>query len=176
MGSWRQILAEEGCSDERERISSVFLRLEPSPKWSEVLWLFLAVLTPEQVNRWPCHSVTGWLRTLLLHIQRQTPETCDLWDIWWEWWRNTTWPTFWQFLDFFDNLWQFKIIFDNFGNLWFFFNNFDSSWQFWKFDNYDFFYIFYHFANIGRFFNILTIFDKHINKDNPRDMWHLSHW
>ena len=53
---------------------------------------------PEQLNRWPCHSVTDWLThsltqgTLLIDIQRATQETCDLWDLWLEWWGDMNWP------------------------------------------------------------------------------------
>ena len=42
---------------------------------------FLAVQNSsigDLVNHWVSH----WLRTLLLDIQRATPETCDIWDIW----------------------------------------------------------------------------------------------
>ena len=27
------------------------------------------------------------------HLQRATPETCDIWDIWSVWWGDMTWPT-----------------------------------------------------------------------------------
>ena len=52
---------------------------------------------PQQLNRWPCHSVTqsltDWQYFYFWHY-RVTLETCDLWDIWSEWWGNMTWPTF----------------------------------------------------------------------------------
>ena len=39
-------------------------------------------------------SLTYWLThgTLLIDIQRATPEICDLWDIWLEWWGDMNWP------------------------------------------------------------------------------------
>ena len=62
---------------------------------------------PQQLNRWPCHSLSHWQDFYFWHY-RVTLETCDLWDIWSEWWGNMTWPTFWQFfLHFFYNFWQF---------------------------------------------------------------------
>ena len=49
---------------------------------------------PEQLIRWPCHSLSHSLTqgTLLIDIQRATQETCDLWDIWLERWGDTNWP------------------------------------------------------------------------------------
>ena len=44
------------------------------------------------------NSVSQSVRTLLIDIQKETLQTCDLWDIWSEWWGNMTWPTFWQHL------------------------------------------------------------------------------
>ena len=103
---------------------------------------------PEQLNRWPCHSVTeSAVRTFLIEIQRATQETCDIWDIWSESWRNMTWPTCWNFLTMLT-----------------FFNNFDNSWQFDKFcqfltvfdnfDNSD------SFDNLEQFMTILAIYDS----------------
>ena len=39
---------------------------------------------PEQLNRWPCHSLTHWLTnsTFTFDIQRAILETCDHCDIW----------------------------------------------------------------------------------------------
>ena len=58
-------------------------------------WIARFFSCPEQLNRWPCHSltqsVTDSLRTLLLDRKRATLETCDLWDIWSEWWGDMTW-------------------------------------------------------------------------------------
>jgi len=75
---------------------------------------------PEQLNRWPCHSLTHWLTHSLSHsltftfaIQRAILETCYHWDIWSEWWGDMTWlrktdqilkiwkfPKFWKFWKF----------------------------------------------------------------------------
>ena len=47
-------------------------------------------------------SLTDWLPILKIATKDHSLwETCDLWDIWSEWWGNMTWPTFWQFLQFF---------------------------------------------------------------------------
>ena len=88
---------------------------------------------PEQLNRWPCHWLTDWLKAI--------PETCDLWNIWSEWWGDMTWIFFYNFYNFWQ-FWRFFIIFemfdnfDNFDNFWQFltifeiFRNFDNFWQF----------------------------------------------
>ena len=58
------------------------------------IFFFLFFSCPEQLNRWPCHSltnsVTDWL-TFTFDIQRAILETCDHWDIWSEWWGDMTW-------------------------------------------------------------------------------------
>ena len=87
--------------------------------------LYCVFSFPQQLNRWPCHSLTDSLTHSLTNFYfwhyRVTLETCDLWDIWSEWWGNMTWPTFWQFfltiLTIFDIYWHFLIFF----------------WQFWQF-------------------------------------------
>ena len=46
--------------------------------------VFIALFScPEQLNRWPCHSLTHWLTEDFTTWQKKaTLETCDLWDIW----------------------------------------------------------------------------------------------
>ena len=63
------------------------------PFYGKTLCAFCAIFfsCPEQLNRWPCHSLTHWLTdwltegTFTFEIQRATRETCNLWDIWSEW-------------------------------------------------------------------------------------------
>ena len=50
---------------------------------------------PEQLNRWPCHSLTQSITDsgyFYFWHYRVTLETCDLWDICSEWWEDMTWP------------------------------------------------------------------------------------
>ena len=70
--------------------SSIFISLQFSQdvllysEFSLCLWwstLFVVFSCPEQLNRWPCHSVSQSL-------------TCDLWDIWSELWEDMVWPTY----------------------------------------------------------------------------------
>ena len=69
-----------------------------------LVWLFI-FSCPQQLNRWPCHSLTNWGYFYFWHY-RVTLETCDLWDIWSEWWGNnfltisTMFDIFWQFQQF----------------------------------------------------------------------------
>ena len=75
-------------------------------KYLELCLGFLAVQN-SSIGDLVTHSLTHWLRTLLIVIQRATLETCELWDIWSEWWEDMTWPkkmtktktkTFWEHL------------------------------------------------------------------------------
>ena len=56
-------------------------------------WKLVIFSCPEQLNRWPYHSVTHSLRTLLIVIQKTIQLTSDLPDIWSEWWGDMSWPT-----------------------------------------------------------------------------------
>ena len=51
---------------------------------------------PEQLNRWPCHSLThrltDWV-TFTFAIQRAILETCYHWDMWSDWWGDMTLST-----------------------------------------------------------------------------------
>ena len=155
MGSWRQILAEEGCSDERERISSVFLRLEPSPKWSAVLWLFLAVLsrsigdlvTQSLADFTTSHSKTD-PRDLwpLRHLMRKHDLTNILTIL-------TIFDIFFTIFNNFDNFGQFLIVWTILTIL----ENVDNFLQFWQF-----------LTILTIFDNFLTIFD---NFDNFQQCW-----
>ena len=86
-----------------------------SPVWDHKTLFFVFFLLfscPQQLNRWPCHSVshslTHWRYFYFWHY-RVTPETCDLLDIWSEWWGDMTWlknthiPTY-PFFNFFYTL------------------------------------------------------------------------
>ena len=81
---------------------------KPSYKWYCHSVFFSC---PQQLNRWPCHSLTDSLSHFYFWHYRVTLETCDLWDIWSEWWGNMTWPSLWQF---FWQYWQVWTFFDNF--------------------------------------------------------------
>ena len=51
---------------------------------------------PEQLNRWPCHSLTDWLThslTFTFAMQRIILETCGHWGIWSEWWGDMIFMT-----------------------------------------------------------------------------------
>ena len=48
---------------------------------------------PEQLNRWPCHSLSQSVTEFYFWHYRVTLETCDLWDICSEWLEDMTWPT-----------------------------------------------------------------------------------
>ena len=76
--------------------------------------LFLIIFScPQQLNRWPCHSLSHSLTHSVTHsltftfaIQRATLDTCDLWDIWSEWWGDmkifkkiSFWKNFGRFLE-----------------------------------------------------------------------------
>ena len=64
-------------------------------KVPEYISIFLELLfsCPEQLNRWPCHSLTDSLRTLLIVTQKTIQLTSDFPDIWSEWWGDMSWPT-----------------------------------------------------------------------------------
>ena len=56
---------------------------------------FFLFSCPEQLNRWPCHSLTDWVSewvTFRFWHYSVALETCDLWDIWSEWWGDLIWP------------------------------------------------------------------------------------
>ena len=53
----------------------------------------LSFSCPGQLNRWPCHSLTDSLRTLLIVTQKTIQLTSDFPDIWSEWWGDMSWPT-----------------------------------------------------------------------------------
>ena len=64
-------------------------------KVPEYISIFLELLfsCPEQLNRWPCHSLTDSLRALLIVTQKTIQLTSDFPDIWSEWWGDMSWPT-----------------------------------------------------------------------------------
>ena len=96
--------------------SSVVATEWQKPHWSREPFLWSCYKScPEQLNRWPCCSLSHW--PFDFDMQRATQETCDLWDIWSEWWGKMTWDNFWQ-------LWQFLIFFSMS------FTIFDNFWQF----------------------------------------------
>ena len=69
----------------------------------------------EQLNRWPCHSVTALSHgTFTFDTQRGTPETFDLWDIWSKRSGETTWDNFTIFDHLFGQFRFFLLQFDIF--------------------------------------------------------------
>ena len=71
---------------------------------------------PEQLNRWPCHSLTDWLThslTFTFAMQRVILETCGHWGIWSEWWGDMVFMT----LSTFEHFLHFDYIEANFDHL-----------------------------------------------------------
>ena len=102
---------------------------------------------PEQLNRWPCHSVTH--SNFTSDKQRAILKSCDLWDIWSE---CNLWQChkFWQFRFFY----HFRVLtilttFDN----WTILEKFEKSY------NIGIFYISVSFAiSFGQFLTISIVF------------------
>ena len=125
---------------------SQFRQFYPYP---ETLLPFYVIFScPQQLNRWPCHSLTDWVihsLTFTFEITERpqrlvTFETFDQSDeetwpdqhfdnFFWQFWQFLTifdiFDNFWHSLTFFDNNWHFSTIFNNF-------NNFDKFRQFWQ--------------------------------------------
>ena len=75
---------ENHCTWEEEEHGSGF-HLSSQRTWSLGspmfdVWCFCC---PEQLNRWPCHWLTDWLRTLLIDIKKKQlkSEPKDLWPL-----------------------------------------------------------------------------------------------
>ena len=148
--------------------------------------IFLVFSCPQQLNRWPCHSLTDslshWGYFYFWHYRVTPPR--DLWPLRHliRVMRKHDLTNMLKILTFFDNFQQFLTILTIFN----FFGNFDIFWQFWPFltiltifDNSDHFYNFWQF---WQFSTMLTIFD---NFDHFQqfltiltnfDLWHLRHW
>ena len=95
--SWRELLRRKG-----EDIFYVSTSWDQSKmQWS----VMISFSCPEQPKRWPCHSVTDWIRTLLLYIQRPvTFQTFDQSDE--ETRADQHVEFFWIFFYNFDNVWK----------------------------------------------------------------------
>ena len=78
-----------GLEGSRRDISLLFHSLPLFPAFFLPNTLLLIFSCPEQLNRWPCHSLTHSLSDFWFWHYRVTLETCDIWDIWsecWDWW------------------------------------------------------------------------------------------
>ena len=121
-------------------------------QWTRLSSPYPPFLAQQQLNRWPCHSLTHWQYFYFWHSKS---DPIDLWPL-----RHlitvmrkhdltnilTIFEFFLQFLtiftlltiftifDNFDNFWQFLTFlttFDNVDNFWQFLTIFKNFWQFW---------------------------------------------